>query len=189
MLLTELLEANREFVQRWEDEKEQRQAGKVPAKKLAIFSCMDTRLVEMLDDALGLRRGEAKVIKNAGTALTEDVVRSLAVAVYLLGVQEVVVIAHLDCGMSSPDVLKMEQAMIGRGVDPAHLEGIDLNKWLQGFGSDYAGHVREVTEGLRAHPLLPKDIPYHGMLFCPDTGHLELIVDGYQNIKGAKAPQ
>lgn len=185
MLLGELLEANREFVQRWEEEKEQRKGGKIPAKKLAIFSCMDTRLVEMLDDALGLRRGEAKVIKNAGTVLTDDVVRSLAVAVYLLGVEEVVVVAHLDCGMSHPDVDKMKKAMLARGVDPAHLAGINLDEWLQGFGADYAGHVRHVVEGLREHPLLPQDIPYHGMLFCPDTGHLELIVDGYKNINGA----
>lgn len=180
MLISELLEANREFVQRWEEEKEQRQSGKIPAKKLAIFSCMDTRLVEMLDDALGLKRGEAKVIKNAGTVLTDDVVRSLAVATYLLGVQEVLVIAHLDCGMAHPDSEAMKQAMLARGIGKEALEAKDLDKWLQGFGSDYHQHVRRVVEGLRNHPLLPKDIPYHGMLFCPDTGQLELVVDGYQ---------
>lgn len=183
MVLKEILEANREFVQRWEQEREARQAGKLPAKKLAIFSCMDTRLVEMLEPALGLKRGEAKVIKNAGTILTEDVVRSLAVAIYLLGVEEVVVIAHLDCGMAKPDADRMRQAMLARGVKPEDLEGVNLAAWLQGFGEDYHSHVREVVVGLRNHPLLPDDIPYHGLLFCPDTGHLELVVDGYKNLK------
>ncbi len=180
MLLREILEANRDFVQKLEREIEEREIGKLPAKKLAIFSCMDTRLVEMLEPALGLKRGEAKVIKNAGTVVTDDVIRSLAVAIYLLGVEEVMVIAHLDCGVAQPDAGAMRQRMLARGVDPQVLESMELKSWLKGFGPDYYRHVREVVDELLDNPLLPKDIPYHGLLFCPDTGHLELVVNGYE---------
>ena len=184
MQLWDILEANRDFVQKWEGELTERESNKLPAKKLAIFSCMDTRLVDMLEPALGLSRGEAKVIKNAGTVVTEDVVRSLAVATYLLGVEEVMVIAHLDCGMAMPDVKKMNEDMLSRGVEAQHVEALDLTTWLKGFGTDYYQHVRDVVDELLASPVLPKDIPYHGLLFCPDTGHLELVVDGYKKAIG-----
>ncbi|HWJ03210.1 MAG TPA: carbonic anhydrase [Verrucomicrobiae bacterium] len=186
MLLRDILEANRDFVQKWEGEVTDRESNKLPAKRLAIFSCMDTRLVDMLEPALGLSRGEAKVIKNAGTVVTEDVVRSLAVASYLLSVEEIMVIAHLDCGMATPDADKMRAAMLSRGVQEEYLDSLDLAKWLKGFGTDYYQHVRDVVDELLASPLLPKDIPYHGLLFCPDTGHLELVVNGYERL-GAKS--
>ena len=74
---------------------------KFPAKKLAVLTCMDTRLTELLPKALGLRNGDAKIIKNAGGLVlseTDSAIRSLLVGIYELGVQEVMVVHHSTCG-------------------------------------------------------------------------------------------
>ena len=74
--------------------------SKYPDKKLAILTCMDTRLIELLPAALGLKNGDAKIIKNAGGVITHPygsvAVRSLLVAIIELGVEEVMVIGHTD---------------------------------------------------------------------------------------------
>ena len=87
---------------RWVEERS-RPLSKVPRKRIALFTCMDTRLVDFLEQSMGLGRGDAKVIKNAGNTLIDPdggVVRSLVVAVYALGCEEIYVIGHSDCGMS-----------------------------------------------------------------------------------------
>src|SRR5437764_8210452 len=68
-----------------------------PARKLAVVACMDARL--HLSKILGLKEGDAHVIRNAGGAVTDDVIRSLAISQRLLGTEEVVLIHHTDCGM------------------------------------------------------------------------------------------
>ncbi len=74
----------------------------IPERELAILSCMDARMVELLPRALGLKNGDAKLIKNAGAVVTHpwgSVMRSLLVAVLELKVKEIMVVAHYDCGM------------------------------------------------------------------------------------------
>src|SRR3954467_11317574 len=72
-------------------------AAKAPAKRVAVLACMDARLAPM--KLLGLREGDAHVIRNAGGVVTDDAIRSLAISQNLLGTTEVVVIHHTDCGM------------------------------------------------------------------------------------------
>lgn len=77
-------------------------SSKFPNKKLAVVTCMDTRLIELLPAALGIKNGDAKIIKNADGVITHpfgSVVRSLLIAVYELGVTEILVIGHTDCGV------------------------------------------------------------------------------------------
>src|SRR5512132_2151285 len=79
---------------------------KNPKKQFAIFTCMDTRLVDFLEPAMGISRGDAKVIKNAGNTIIDPnggVIRSLVAAVFTLGVEEIFVIGHRDCGMADVD--------------------------------------------------------------------------------------
>ena len=98
--LKEILEFNNNFVE--SGEYAQFFSGKYPERGLAILSCMDTRLSELLPRALGLKNGDAKLIKNAGAVVSHpwgSVMRSLLVAVYELRVSEIMVIAHHDCGM------------------------------------------------------------------------------------------
>jgi carbonic anhydrase len=158
--------------------------SKSPQRQLAIFTCMDTRLVDFLEPAMGLKRGEAKVIKNAGNVIIEPmsggVIRSLVAGIFLLGVEEVIVIGHRDCGMAHIDSESVKQKMIDRGISPdvIDIHVPDLNKWLGTF-SHPIENVERVVKIIRHNPLIPKDVPVHGLLFCPDDGHLDIIVNGY----------
>lgn len=101
-MIDEILKYNKQFV----DEKgyERFITTKYPDKKIAILSCMDTRLTELLPAALGIKNGDVKMIKNAGGIISHpfgSVIRSLLVAIYELGVTEVMVIAHSDCGRAT----------------------------------------------------------------------------------------
>ena len=78
-------------------------AGKFPNKKMVIISCMDTRLVELLPKAMNMRNGDVKIIKVAGAVISHpfgSIMRSILVAVYELGADEVCVVGHHDCGMA-----------------------------------------------------------------------------------------
>src|SRR6478672_7994072 len=111
-LLDQILAHNARFVAERE-----RPLTRAPAKKVALFTCMDTRLVEFLEPALGLGRGDAKVIKNAGNTVvdpTGGVIRSLVVAVYALGCEEILVVGHRDCGMAELDEDDLERRMRAR---------------------------------------------------------------------------
>jgi len=177
-LLDQILAHNGRFVADRE-----RPLTKVPAKKVALFTCMDTRLVEFLEPALGLRRGDAKIIKNAGNTIvdpTGGVIRSLVVAIYALGCQEVYVVGHTDCGMAHLDGPDMERRMLARGVEPAAIAALQpsLLEWVGAF-HDPEGNVRRVVDILRNNPLLPNDVPIHGLMFEPSNGRLDLLVRGY----------
>ena len=126
-MIEEMLAYNREFVRSRGYEKFQ--TSKFPDKKIAILTCMDTRLVELLPAALGLRNGDVKIIKNAGGVVTNpfgSVIRSLLVAIIELGVEEIMVIGHTDCGVQHIDSEQMIQHMKARGISQ---ESIDLMKY------------------------------------------------------------
>lgn len=164
--------------------------SKSPRKQLAIFTCMDTRLVDFLEPAMGLKRGDAKIIKNAGNTIIDPhhggVIRSLVVAIYELGVEEVFVIGHEDCGMSNVDGERLREKMIARGVPKDEIEERipDMAQWVGAFNNPRE-NVERVARVLRKNPLIPQDVPVHGLLFCPNDGHLELVSCGYQE---ASAP-
>lgn len=158
--------------------------SKSPRRQLAIFTCMDTRLVDFLEPAMGLQRGDAKIIKNAGNTIIDPhqggVIRSLVVAVYELGVEEIIVIGHEDCGMASVDGDGLRDKMLARGVAPQEIDQLipDMAHWVGAF-SHPRENVKRVVQVLRDNPLLPNDVPVHGLLFCPNDGHLELVTNGY----------
>lgn len=184
-MLETLLNHNRNFVER--KDYEQFQTNKFPDKNLAILACMDARLVELLPKALGLKNGDAKVIKNAGALVTHhwgSVMRSLIVAVYALRTEEICVIAHHDCGMNAIDPACILAAAQQRGISDHTLTtlraaGIDLEAWLKGF-DNVTDSVRHTVNIIRDHPLIPDDIAIHGLVIHPDTGMLDLVVNGYQ---------
>jgi carbonic anhydrase len=159
---------------------------KNPKKQFAIFTCMDTRLVDFLEPAMGIRRGDAKVIKNAGNTLVDPihggVIRSLIAAIFMLGVEEIFVIGHEDCGMSHVDPNDLKGKMIARGVSQEAIECHvpDLAQWLGAFNCPRE-NVADVVGKIRTNPLIPYDVPVHGLIFCPNDGHLDLVVNGYQS--------
>lgn len=177
-LLHEVLNHNARFV-----EERTRGISKVPQRKVAIFTCMDTRLVDFLEPALGLGRGDAKMIKNAGATVIDPeggVIRSLVVAVHALGCEEIFVIGHRDCGMAGLDADVLRQKMLSRGVPEEAINRLkpSLIEWLGAFHHPVE-NVERVVASLRENPLFPKDLPIHGMIFDPQKGKLDLISEGY----------
>ncbi|MEG2010283.1 MAG: carbonic anhydrase [Oscillospiraceae bacterium] len=173
----EILSFNRKFVDNRDFE--QFATGNRPDKKLAILSCMDTRLTHLLPAALGLKNGDAKIIKNAGGVIMHpfgSVMLSLMVAVYELGVEEIMVVGHYDCGMQGLDPEPLIAKMLQRGISPEALEmveycGIDLHSWLSGF-DEVEASVRHTAEQIRNHPLMPKSVEVRGFVMDPQTGEL-----------------
>ena len=186
-LLAEILDHNKEFVDA--GEYVQFFSDKFPNRGLAILSCMDARIIELLNQALGLKNGDAKMIKNAGALVTHpwgSVMRSLLVAVFELRCKEIMVVAHYDCGMrglSSKHVLEKAEAsgISATSIETLRNAAIDLDGWLTGF-DDVGQSVRHSVEMIRNHPLMPKSVPVHGLVIHPTTGKLDLMVNGYDNV-------
>ncbi len=179
-MIDKILEYNKKFVENREYEKFM--TSKYPDKKLAILSCMDTRLTELLLAALGLKNGDAKIIKNAGGIILhpfDSAIRSLIVAIYELGVEDIMVIAHTNCGACHMNGKKFTALMETRGIGTETLEtlrnsGIDLDAWLEGF-HDTEESVRRTVGCIKSHPLIPKDITVYGFIIDSTTGELSRI--------------
>lgn len=149
---------------------------KFPDKKLAILSCMDTRLSVLLQEALGLKNGDAKVIKNAGAVIPtpwDSAMRSLIVAVYELGVNEIMVVAHTTCGACHMSFHHFEEEMHKRGIPASELRrtDVDLNDWLEGF-HDTEKSVRATVATIVNHPLIPSDVVVRGFIIDSVNGEL-----------------
>lgn len=183
-VVSDILAFNAGFVSRREYEPFRTNA--FPDKKLAVLTCMDTRLIELLPRAMNLRNGDAKVIKNAGAIVSHpfgSVMRSLLVAIYELNAAEVAVVGHHGCGMTGLSCERLIQKAVARGVSTQTLDllrrsGIDLEGWLTGFKSPQDGVTQSVAI-IRNHPLLPQGVPVHGLIISPETGQLDLLSDGY----------
>jgi carbonic anhydrase len=186
-LLYELLEYNKKFVE--EKNYEKYITEKTPKKKMVLVSCMDTRLTEMSFKSLGLRSGDIKHIQNAGAVISHpygSTIRSILVAVYMLGADEVVIMGHYDCGFGALEPEPMIEEMKSRGVTDETLNilehsGIDIYNWLKGFDSVEESVVEGVNK-VKTHPLLVNDVPVHGLVIDPDNGKVDLVVDGYEKV-------
>ena len=179
-MIDQIMEYNKKFVEN--KGYEPFLTSKYPDKKLAILTCMDIRLIELLPAALGIKNGDAKIIKNAGGTMVHpygSVVRSLLVGILELGVEEVMVIGHTDCGVQGMDGKEMLELLEKRGIDKQHIDivrhsGIDLEKWLGGFES-VESSVHETVKGLKEHPLMPKDVKISGFIMNSETGLLTKV--------------
>lgn len=179
-MVADLLEFNKEFVRKGAYRRFI--SSKYPKKKLAILSCMDTRLVELLPAALGLHNGDVKLIKNAGGMITgpyDTSVRSLLIAILELGVEEVMVIGHTDCGVSAitPELIYThlkEHGIPQEAFDQLKHEGFDFELWFKGFDTPEAEVSRSVSL-LKNHPLIPETILISGYVMNVETGYLKPV--------------
>ena len=176
-MIDEILDYNKKFVE--ERQYERFTTSKYPDKKIAIVTCMDTRLIELLPAALGMKNGDVKIIKNAGATITnpfDSTMRSLLVAVYELGVEEIMVIGHTGCGVQGMNAREMLDLMRERGIDEEHISlmrhcGIDLDSWLHGFdNTDEA--IAETVDLIKNHPLMVKSVRVNGYVMDSVTGAL-----------------
>lgn len=189
--LDEILSFNKLFVEN--KQYEHYAASKFPDKKIIIFSCMDTRLTELLPQAMNIQNGDAKIIKNAGAIITHpfgSVMRSIIVAIYELKAEEILIIGHHGCGMSNLVPEQVIDKMKHNGITEETLSilkfsGVDVKNWLHGFDCVYDS-VKESVAITRNHPLVPKNVAIHGLIIDPDTGELECIVNGYDELEKIK---
>jgi len=139
-----------------------------PGRRLAIVTCMDARL----DPAkfLGLAEGDAHVIRNAGGLVTDDALRSLVISHWLLGTQEVAVLAHTDCGMLtfSNDDLR-ERLREEAGADASD---VDFRPF-----PELEGSVRESVRVIRESPLLPDSFEVSGWVYNVRSGRIDEVAE------------
>jgi carbonic anhydrase len=136
-----------------------------PAKGLAIVACMDARL--NVYGMLGLKEGDAHVIRNAGGVITDDEIRSLMISQRLLGTQEIILIHHTDCGMLtfSDDELK-GQIQEEVGIKPEFA--------LETF-ADLEEDVRQSIRRIQASPFIPHKESVRGFIYEVETGRLREV--------------
>jgi carbonic anhydrase len=135
-----------------------------PLSRLAIVACMDARLD--VEETLGLRTGDAHIIRNAGGLVTEDVIRSLIVSVELLGTQEIVLIEHTGCGLQDLD----EDGLRARVAADSGVDGDAVDLSFGGF-ADLEENLRRQVAILRDHPFLGR-FAIHGLVFDVSNGRL-----------------
>jgi carbonic anhydrase len=147
-----------------------------PARKLAIVACMDARLT--VEQFLGLKTGDAHIIRNAGGLVTEDAIRSLIISSYLLGTRTYYVVQHTDCGMLTfTDEKLREQLKTETGHDASHLH-------FHSF-SDVEKSVKKQLQTIRSNPFVPRDIDVHGFVYDVRTGKLSEISEAAEEARAA----
>jgi len=186
-MLDEILAHNERFLQKTRLP----QTGHAPRKHTAIVTCMDCRLVNMLEHALGLERGDVLELRTAGATIStpdreganNDLIRSLAGGIYLLGVNRVIVVGHTECGLSHVDPTRLIASMQALGVDPQQLIEREklgniggLVKWMGAF-QDVHVNVQEVVNVIRKSAFLPR-IPVYGLVIDINTGKLTVVEQG-----------
>ena len=136
-----------------------------PARRVAVVACMDARLD--VHKILGLREGDAHVIRNAGGVVTDDVIRSLVISQRLLGTREVILIHHTDCGM-----LRFKDDEVKRQIEQE--TGIRPPFALEAFG-DVDADVRQSIARIRASPFVNERSSVRGFVYDVRTGRLNEV--------------
>lgn len=138
------------------------------ATGLAVVTCMDSRIDPL--GMFGLAAGDAKILRTAGARVTDDVLRSLVLAHYLLGVDRVIVVAHTDCGMAKGN----DEAVHAAIWEQARIDSRSVR--FQTISDQKGALVRDVQR-LRSSPYLPDDMPVVGAIYDVHTGAVTITVD------------
>ncbi len=178
--IDEMLAYNEQFVA--DKNYEQFLTNSIPNKKMVIFTCMESRLVELLPKALNIQNGDAKMVKNAGAIIRksfDSIIKSILVAIYKLEAEEVAVIGHHDCGMSSVNTHELMDQMKAEGIKDETFKaleysGIDFHHEFHGFQT-VEESIAQSVEIIREHPLLPAHVLVHGLVISPDTGKVDIV--------------
>jgi carbonic anhydrase len=182
-VLSEVISANEEYARTFGDKST---LALPPARRFAVLTCMDARL----DPAkyAGLSEGDAHVIRNAGGRASDDAIRSLVISTKLLGTREWFVIHHTDCGMEFFTDEKMGE-LLESSLETAELREDGFHDVGAGPGSSEGRYVRWLTitdrdqsvvedvRRIRAHPLVPGDVPIYGYVYDVRSGRLAEIAE------------
>jgi carbonic anhydrase len=157
----DLLAANRSYAEAFALQGVPARAG----RGLALLTCMDTRIDPLA--ALGLRPGDAKIIRNAGARVSDEVLATLALAAHLLGVTRVLVMPHTRCRMTG------QQEDVHAALQEA--SGMDTRSLELRTAGDVREGLRRDLQRVRAWPYLPADLPVAGAVYDVDTGRVEPV--------------
>ena len=158
----DVVAANSKFVSSFEDE----HLTGTARKGLAIVTCMDSRITPLA--VVGMKSGDAKILRNAGARVTDDVLRTLVLATYLLAVDRVLVMPHTDCRMASGD-----EESIHASIESKH--GVDTRSVEFKMVTDQRAALAADVASIRSYSILPKNLVVAGAIFDVHTGKLELI--------------
>jgi carbonic anhydrase len=158
----DVLSANAVYAEQFKDPG---RPGKA-ARGLAVVTCMDSRISPL--EMLGLEPGDAKILRNAGARVTDDVLRTLVLAVHLLDVNRVMVVAHSDCRMTKVTDDEVHEELLARGLDTRSLDFRTI--------SDQRATLAEDVQRIRSSPYLPGDLPVIGAIYDVTTGLIEVAV-------------
>ncbi len=136
------------------------------SKGLAVVTCMDSRIVPL--KALGMQVGDVKILRNAGARVTDDVMRTLVLASYLLGVDRVLIMPHTECKMASGDEADVHATIWEQhGIDTRSVEFRTVVDQMDALRTDVAR--------VRSSPLLPAGLVVAGAMFDMRTGRLNPV--------------
>lgn len=158
----DVITGNEQFAQTFSDSGLSGQA----MRGLAVITCMDSRIAPL--NVLGMQAGDAKLLRNAGARVTDDVLRTLILATHLLGVDRVLVMPHTDCRMASATESQIHDA-IERG------SGLNTRSFEFRTVDDQEGALITDIVRIRAHPLLPDDLVVGGAIYDVHTGRLRPV--------------
>ncbi len=161
-IFSDLLAANKDFASAFKSEALTGQAR----KGLAIVTCMDSRIDPL--HIVGMEAGDAKILRNAGARVTDDVLRTLVLATHLLGVNRILVMPHTDCRMASATEEQIHATILEKsGVDT---RGIEIRTV-----ADPLAALKQDLVRVESYPLLAKDIKVMGAIYDVATGLLNPI--------------
>jgi carbonic anhydrase len=159
---SDVVNANKLYVQSFQNS----ELTGTARKALAIVTCIDSRISPLA--AVGMQAGDAKILRNAGARVTDDVLRTLVLASYLLGVKRVLVMPHTDCRMAISDEATIHATIKEQfGVDTSSLEFRTVSNQREALTKDVAK--------IRSFPLLRKGVTVAGAIYNVSTGQLEPI--------------
>jgi carbonic anhydrase len=160
--IDEFLEANKTYAAHFD----RGDLPSPPAKHVAVLTCMDARM--HIDRILGLEIGDAHLMRNAGGRATDDAIRSLIISVWLLGVNEIMVIQHRDCGMLMYTNAEIRQILRERtGADASAIDFLPF--------TDLEVSVRESVDRIRQSPFISWEIDVRGFIYDVKTGLLNPV--------------
>jgi carbonic anhydrase len=171
-LIDEALRANATIARDYDPSR-----GKPPAPKIAIVTCADPRLTS-IEQMLGLAGADVDMIRNFGTVIDDDAVRSLVLSTRLLGTTEIMIINHTDCGMLRFTDNELEDRLrkeTGRApIAPAKFYSF----------TDAAANTKEQIQKARSHPWISSAVPVRGFVYDVETGRLSEVFPDAETIAG-----
>ena len=158
-MFDDLLDANRRYQREFHDSG----VKGIAARGLAVLTCIDSRIDPLA--MLGLKAGDAKIIRNAGARVTDDALRSLVLATNLLGVTRICVVQHTECAVVGSTDADLRSRILS-------LRGLDASGWNFLATTEQSGAVRDDIARIRSCPLISPEVGVAGFVFDVHTGEL-----------------